>query len=90
MTTPAAGWATSSSPRGRAGTASGFPTAGYSGYNGVGWTVDASSHTTGAAAAILAHQRQRGDGREPVGVSSSTKPAHEIHVTTTPLLNPAR
>jgi hypothetical protein len=28
---------------------------------------------TGAAAVILAHQRQRGEGSAPVGVNSSTK-----------------
>jgi hypothetical protein len=73
-----------------AGTASGFPMAGYSGYSGVGWTTDTSSHTRAAAAAVLAHQRQRGEGSLPVGVSNSTKPAHAIQLSTTPLLNPAR
>jgi hypothetical protein len=34
----------------------------------------ASSHTTAAAAVTRAHQRQRGDGSDPVGVSSRTKP----------------
>jgi hypothetical protein len=34
---------------------------------------DASANS-GAAAAILASQRQRGEGSQPVGVSSSMKP----------------
>jgi hypothetical protein len=43
-----------------------------------------------AAAATLAHQRQRGEGSDPVGVSSSTKPAQENQMMTMPLVNPAR
>jgi hypothetical protein len=63
---------------------------GYSGRIGAGSTTDASTHTTGAAAAILAHQRQRGDGSDPVGVSSSTKPTPEIQIRIMPLDSPAR
>jgi hypothetical protein len=36
--------------------------------------AEARTNTTGAAAATRAHRRQRGDGSDPVGVSSSTKP----------------
>ncbi|HZA80181.1 MAG TPA: hypothetical protein VFC13_01755 [Actinomycetes bacterium] len=43
-----------------------------------------------AAAAVLARQRQRGEGSLPVRVSNITKPAQAIQLTTTPLLNPAR
>jgi hypothetical protein len=40
-------------------------------------TGTVSRNTTGAAPRALAHQRQRrdGDGSDPLGVSSSTKPA---------------
>ena len=64
--------------------------AGNPGYSGAGWTTDASSHTTAAAAATLAHQRQRGEGSDPVGVSSRTKPAHDSQMRVTPVWNPAR
>jgi hypothetical protein len=74
----------------RAGTSSGLAMSGYSGYSGAGPMIDPSSHSPAAAAAILAHQRQRGDGSRPVGVSRSTKPAQAIHCTTRPLLSPAR
>src|SRR4029453_4766449 len=37
--------------------------------------------TTGVAAMIPAHQRQRGDGRCPVGVSSRVKPLQAIATT---------
>jgi hypothetical protein len=50
---------------------------GYSGYTGCKVRVDASTNTTAAAAATLAHQRQRAEGRVPVGVSSRTNPAQE-------------
>ncbi len=52
--------------------------------------IDPSSHSPAAATTIRAHQRQRGDGSDPVGVSSSTNAAQAIHVTTRPLLRPAR
>jgi hypothetical protein len=39
-----------------------------------GPNVSATRNSTGAAAASLAHQRQRGEGSDPLGVSSSTKP----------------
>jgi hypothetical protein len=38
-----------------------------------------------AATTTLAHQRQRGDGRDPVGVSSTTKPM-QATMTMVPLL----
>jgi hypothetical protein len=41
----------------------------------------ASRKTTGAAAATLAHQRQRDEGSEPVGLSSSTKPRQAMPAT---------
>jgi hypothetical protein len=88
-TTRAANMSRASAPD-RAGTPSGLAMSGYSGRSGAGSTIAPSSHTTAAAAAILAHQRQRGDGSRPVGVSSSTKPAQAIHCTTAPLLSPAR
>src|SRR5215218_6416550 len=72
-TTPATAGMTST--RESAGTARGLPY--QSGASGSGWTTDASVVTTGAAAASLAHHRQRGDGSRPVGVSSSTKPARQ-------------
>ena len=74
----------------RAGTANGLPTPGNSGRSGAGSTTDPSSHNSTAAAATRAHQRQRGEGSRPVGVSSSTKPAHAIQARATPLLSPAR
>ena len=37
--------------------------------------------TTGAAAVVLAHQRQRAEGSDPVGVSSRTKPSKAWAVT---------
>jgi len=49
-----------------------------------------SSSSTGPAAAILAHQRQRGEGSDPVGVSSSTKPAHDSQMGAALSANPAR
>jgi hypothetical protein len=55
---------------------SGFPTWG-SGYRGRGASVAATSPTTGAVAVTRAHQRQRDDGSDPVGVSNSTKPPRE-------------
>jgi hypothetical protein len=55
------------SGRFRAGTPSGLAMSGYSGRNGAGSTTDPSSHSTGAVAAMRAHQRQRGDGSRPVG-----------------------
>jgi len=44
------------------------------GCNRSGASITASRKTTGAAAATHAHQRQRGEGSDPVGVSSRTKP----------------
>jgi hypothetical protein len=49
-----------------------------------------SSSSTGPAAAILAHRRQRGEGSDPVGVSSSTNPASEIQIRKIPKETPAR
>jgi hypothetical protein len=43
------------------------------GYNGRGTNALAISHITGATAVTRAHHRQRGEGSDPVGVSSSTK-----------------
>jgi hypothetical protein len=40
-----------------------------------------SSHSTGAAAAILAHQRQRGEGNDPVGVSNRMNPSRAGQTT---------
>ena len=74
----------------RAETASGLPTSGCSGYSGCGSIAAISIISTGPAAATLAHHRHRGEGSDPVGVSSSTNPAQAIHCTTRPLLRPAR
>jgi hypothetical protein len=59
----------------RAGTATGFTIDSYGGMVN-GPNVSAARKTTGAAAATQAHQRQRADGSDPVGVSSRTKPMH--------------
>jgi hypothetical protein len=67
------------STRASAGTARGLPW--YSGASGSGCTAAASTATTGAAAATLAHHRQRGDGSDPVGVSSSANPAHDTQTS---------
>ena len=85
----AANTSRSSGPN-RAGTPSGLAMSEYSGRSGAGSKIDPSSQSPAAAAAILAHQRQRGDGSRPSGVSRSTKPAQAIHCTTAPLLSPAR
>ena len=66
----------------RAGTARGLPTAGCSGYRGLGSVTRASTPSATAVAATLAHQRQRGDGSLPVGVSSNTKPTHDSRTRT--------
>jgi hypothetical protein len=64
-----------------------------SGESGSDCGIPSSHETTnaaGTAAASQANQRQRGDGSEPVGVSSRTKPAQDSQVMTTPDENPAR
>ena len=61
----------------RAGTCSGFSKAGYSGSSGLGYSTDATKPSAPAPATSLAHQRQRGDGSDPVGVSSRTKAAQQ-------------
>ena len=71
-------------------TASGFPTSGCSGNSGWGSTADNTTSNTGAATATLAHHRQRGEGSDPVGVSSSTKPAHDSQMGAVLSVNPAR
>ena len=79
----------SSSPVGTA-TASGFPTSGCSGNSGWGSTAANTTSNTGAATATLAHQRQRGEGSDPVGVSSRMKPTQATHRTWMLLAIPAR
>jgi hypothetical protein len=54
---------------GRPPTPSGFPISGYSGY-GIGASAEVKKATTSAASWTRAHQRQRGDGSDPVGVRS--------------------
>src|SRR4029450_8031309 len=77
------------SRRYRVGTARGLPY--QSGASGSGCTTDATTTSTGAAAAALAHQRPRGDGRDPVGVSSSTNPAQASQMTVKlKMANPTR
>jgi hypothetical protein len=84
------GKAAVSGPSARAATPSGFPVSGYSGYSGIGCSAEVRKATTSAATWALAHQRQRGDGSFPVGVSSRTKPVRERERKTAPLANPAR
>jgi hypothetical protein len=60
---------------------SGFVTDPSAWSSGSGVRVSATRYTTGAAAAALAHQRQRGDGSDPVGVNSSTKPRQAMPAT---------
>jgi len=86
MTTPATAGTTSTGAS--AGTARGLPY--QSGAIGSGWTTDPRMVTRGAAAASLAHHRQRGEGSDPVGVSSSTKPAHDSQVTVVTYAIPTR
>ena len=74
-TTPAAGMATSSRPRGRAGTAERVPDGRVLRVQRCRVDDRRQQPDHGAAAATLAHQRQRGEGSDPVGVSSRTKPA---------------
>jgi hypothetical protein len=52
------------------------------GSSGWGSSVTATAKMTGAAPATLAHHRQRGEGSDPVGVSSSTKPRQAMPPTT--------
>jgi hypothetical protein len=47
------------------------------GYSGIGCSAEDRKATASAAASILAHQRQWGEGSVPVGVSSRTKPVQE-------------
>jgi hypothetical protein len=56
------------------GAARGFLNVGSSGTSGWGSSAAATSSTTVAVATILAHQRHRGEGSAPVGVSMATKP----------------
>jgi len=74
MLTTRAPWLTTSSTPPRAGTPSGLSTPVAAGSSGSGSSSIAATNTTGAAAATLAHQRQRGEGSDPVGVNSNTKP----------------
>jgi hypothetical protein len=71
-------------------TASGFPTSGCSGNSGWGSTADNTTSNTGAATATLAHHRQRGEGSDPVGVSSKMKLTQVTHRTWMLLETPAR
>jgi hypothetical protein len=52
--------------------------------NGRGTAV--TRPTAGAAAATLAHQRQRREGSDPVGVSSRTKPSSAASAKPKPLV----
>jgi hypothetical protein len=64
-------------PCSRAATPSGFLISGYSGDSGRGCSTEARKATTTPAAVTLAHQRQRGDGRVPVGESRRMKPVQD-------------
>ena len=70
--TASATWAGPSRASARPGTASGLATERSGSTNG--WGSQQAMATSGAAAATLAHQRQRGDGGAPVGVSSRMSP----------------
>jgi hypothetical protein len=61
-------------------TASGLATVWSGSLNGP--SANDTNPTTGAAAATLAHHRQRGEGNDPVGVSSRTKPIQAASTTT--------
>jgi hypothetical protein len=77
MSSAPTGKAIVSGPSARAATPSGFPISGYSGYSGVGCSADERKAVTRAATWTPAHQRQRGEGRFPVGVRRRTNPARE-------------
>ena len=79
MTTQPSTLATESGP-GSASTASGLATA----RNGSskGRSVVDTTATAAAATVTVAHHRQRGEGGEPVGVSSRMKPRHAAQRTT--------
>ena len=64
--------ATSRTPP-RARSLKGLPASSSCGSNRPGATGTTSTKTTGVAAVIKAHQRQRADGSDPVGVNNSTK-----------------
>ena len=49
-------------------------------FSGRGSSDLATSQTAGATAMAAAHQRQRGDGNDPVGMSSTTK-ARQVRAT---------
>jgi hypothetical protein len=63
---------TTSSGPAKASTASGLATAGSTSQNGL--SPNNTNPNSGTVAATLAHQRHLGEGSDPVGVSSSTKP----------------
>jgi hypothetical protein len=56
--------------------ASGLETDSNGGKNGRGSNALEPSNAAGATAMTHAHHRQRGEGNDPVGVSSSTKEMH--------------
>src|SRR6266571_3213387 len=57
----------------KAGTASGLETDWYGGSNDPGESAADTRNSTGPATATLAHHRQRGEGSDPLGVSSRMK-----------------
>jgi len=74
MVTEKAAWLAISRTPPRPRKSSGPATAWYRGSNDPSASVTTSSKLTGAAPVTQAHQRQRGEGSDPVGVSSRTKP----------------
>jgi hypothetical protein len=80
--TARATWLAASTTPLRRRRSNGLPTAWYRGCGGSGASVTTTSKTTGAATMILAHQPQRGEGSDPVGVSSRMKPSKASDVIT--------
>jgi hypothetical protein len=73
----------------REATASGFGTAPKGAPKGLspnGSGIAVTRPTAAAAAATLAHQRQRRDGKDPVGVSNRTKPSSAASAKPKPLV----
>ncbi len=82
MVTAKAAWLAISSTPLSAWRSSGLSTVCEGWSPGLGASVTTSSRATGVATMALAHQRQRGEGSVPVGVSSRTKPMQANAATT--------
>jgi hypothetical protein len=73
MVTAWATRSTTSTTPPKASKSNGLSSGWYRSGDGLGATVTASRKATGTAALIRAHQRQRAEGSDPVGVSSRTR-----------------